>query len=401
MIVIVGLLANGLVIVPIVQATPAGAIAITGCSLEKAIVAANQGSTAGTGCTFAGTGPQYTFTLTGDLSFSTELPAITSKLHIGAARYGYVIDQAASSAQFVLKVGSAGNLTLSAIRVTNTGGSADGVVVDEGGTFTLTNSTIDNIGNSGNGNSGIISLGMVVVNNSTISNSDSGLSIDGGSAILINSTVAGNLYYGVYIAEGASLIMSASTLANNDGLGLAVDGSVVIDSSVIAQDSACLVAQPEQLTSHGYNIESPGETCYLGVSSDRMGVPATGTGGLNLETTLAPNGPQSRPYTLALLAGSVAIDAIPTTSGLCSSDGGSMDERGNVRAGQVTAGDHRGGLACDAGAYEFDSTVMLAAVTVENLRITTAAAGPAPIFIGLALAAIGGVWVALRRVLQG
>jgi hypothetical protein len=393
LILILGLLVKGLIAGPVAQAAPVESISITGCTLDQAITAANQGSTTGTNCILSGTGLPYVFMLTGNVSVSAELPPVTSRLIIRADNYGYVIDQTATEAQFLINVGSAGNLTLNTLRLTNTGGNSDGVVVDEGGTLTVVNSTLDNIGAFG-----ILSLGTVAVKHSTISNSSLGLWVLRGSAAVINSTVAGNLIDGIYIDEGASLSISDSTLVNNGGSGLDVDGSVVIDSTIVAENASsdCL-ARLGQITSHGYNIESPGDTCDFNATGDLVSVPATGTGGLNLDPNLAQNDPRPRPSTRALLSGSVAIDAIPTTSGVCPPNGGSIDERGHARAGQANVGDHRGGLACDVGAYEFDSTETLSAVTLKSVTGKTAAAWPVPVIIGPALAAVVGVWFALRR----
>lgn len=392
-ILILGLLVKELIAAPIAYAAPTGSIVITGCVLEKAIIAANQGATTGTGCTFSGTGSRYVFKLTGNVSLTTDLPTITSNLIIRADNYSYTIDQTGPTARFVLRVGSAGKLTLSAIKLTNTGGDSDGVMIDAGGTFTMMNSTIDSVAAFG-----IFNLGTVVITNSTISNSGLGLWVLSGSATMNNSTVSGNLSDGIYVDEGASLTVSDSTLVSNGGSGLDVDGNVVVDSTIIAQNSSfgCLV-RIGQITSHGYNIESPGNSCNLGGTGDRMRVPATGVGGLNLDPNLAQNSSQPRPYTRALLAGSAAIDVIPTTSGLCPPNGGSMDERGNVRAGQVVAGDQRGGPACDVGAYEFDSVATYSAVTLTNLQAKLIAAWPVPGLIGAVMAAVGGLWFVLRR----
>jgi hypothetical protein len=184
-----------------------------------------------------------------------------------------------------------------------------------------------------------------------------------------------------------------------------VAGTVVVDSTVVAQNASfgCLMREAGQITSHGYNIESPGNTCNFGATGDRANIPAIGAGGLNLDPNLAANGPQPYPYTRALLPGSVAINAIPTTSGLCPPNGGSMDERGNVRAGQINAGDHRGGLACDVGAYEFDSTETVSAITTKNLQGETTTARSASglvavaLTIAVALIITGSIWIALRR----
>jgi len=385
------LLVNGLITAPIAQAAPAGLTTIASCALDKAITAANQGSTAGTGCTFSGTGQPYVFILSANLSLSTELPAITSKLIITTDGNNVVIDQTSADASFVFNVGQTGNLTLKAIRVTNTGGNSDGIDVDTGGLFAMVDSTLDSL------IFGISSSGTVTVNNSTISNSALGFWIAGGSATMVNSTVVGNLGDGIYIDQGANLTISDSTLANNGGSGLDVDGAVVVVSTIIAQNTSfgCLV-RIGQITSHGYNIESPGNTCNLGATGDRARIPPLGTGGLNLDPILAQNGPQPRPHTRALLSGSVAIDAIPTTSGLCPPNGVSVDERGNVRAGQVRAGDQRGGLACDVGAYEFDSTEILSATTLRDFgaQAQPSATGLWPATLLLALS---GTWLVARH----
>lgn len=379
---ILGLLVAGLVTAPTVHAAPAGAITITGCALDKAITAANQGSTIGTGCIFSGAGAPYLFTLTGDLALVTNLPTVTSNIVVKTNGATYLIEQRNTDAEFVFRVGPAGNLTLSKIHVTGPGGNADGIEVDAGGALTLADSVLDNL------IFGVVVTGTASIRNTTIAHTGLGVWARSGSTEIINSTISNNQGIGLYIDAAASLTLSFSTVAYNGGPGLDIVGRVVVDTSLFDQNSVNCQVRGGQLTSTGYNLEAIGDTCHFSAIGDLVGVPAIGVGGVNLD-------PELRPYTHALLIDSVAIDRVQVGTYGCVA-GGSADGRGHVRAGQRVVGDQRGGLACDVGAYEFDSTQTLSAVTVTRLQAESTTVWAMPGLLAAACVTIGG-WVALRR----
>jgi hypothetical protein len=88
------------------------------------------------------------------------------------------------------------------------------------------------------------------------------------------------------------------------------------------------------LVSHGYNIESPGDTCGFDQETDQVEVTAEQ---LNLGPLQDNGGPTG---THALGAGSVAIDQIPEAD--CEVD---TDQRGEPRPAGTES-------KCDVGAFE-------------------------------------------------
>jgi hypothetical protein len=88
------------------------------------------------------------------------------------------------------------------------------------------------------------------------------------------------------------------------------------------------------VTSDGYNIESPGNTCGFDHGTDLVNITE---GQLDLGELVDNGGPT---MTHALGAGSVAIDVIPAVD--C---GVTEDQRGQPRP-------ETGGTMCDVGAFE-------------------------------------------------
>jgi hypothetical protein len=214
-----------------------------------------------------------------------------------------------------------GSLTLTDSAVSGNRGS--GIFNVSGGTLTLTNSTVS--GNTAiQKGGGIYNLrgGMLTLVNSTVSGNSAAAggggicncgSLDpaGGTVTLVNSTVSGN-----------------SGGAGEDGI-LSEDGTVTVTNSLV--DDAC----GGVITSNGYNIESPGDTC--GFDPDGTDLVDVTEEQLNLGELAGNGGPT---MTHALLPGSVAIDRIP--EGDCAVD---ADQRHVSRPR---------GDGCDVGAVEVD-----------------------------------------------
>ena len=191
------------------------------------------------------------------------------------------------------------------------------------GPVTATNSTF--IGNhagggggSANGFGGAIN-GPVTAANTTIADNlaggDGAYGFGGGidgTTTLAYSTVAGN---------------SAQVTAGG-GRGGGVSGALTSTASIVADNTSAVGTNCDTAaTSHGYNIEN-GTSCGF-----------TGTGDLNADPKLAPTADNGGPGpTRRLLAGSPAIDHVPTSAGCPTTD-----ERGVHRPQ---------GPACDTGAYE-------------------------------------------------
>ncbi|MBW2190542.1 MAG: hypothetical protein JRG93_13305 [Deltaproteobacteria bacterium] len=92
------------------------------------------------------------------------------------------------------------------------------------------------------------------------------------------------------------LVMTNSTVSGNTGGGISLGGECLLSDGCDFSSS---------VTSNGYNIESPGDTCGFDQGTDLVNITA---GQLDLEP-LADNGGST--MTHALGAGSVAIDRIP------------------------------------------------------------------------------------------
>jgi hypothetical protein len=213
---------------------------------------------------------------------------------------------------------------------------------------------------------GILNQGTLMVTNSNVSGNvadGNGGGIDNhGVLTLKDSTVSGNSGGsggGIYVGHSGTLTVTNSTLSGNTtqscGGGIDVDGRVTVTSTTISgnasndcggglfnQGSLTLASTivsgntandcDGEVTSNGYNLESPGDTCGFGGEGDQASVPADQ---LRLGP-LADNGGLT--MTHALEPGSVAIDQIP--DGACEVG---ADQRGEPRP---TGG------GCDVGSFE-------------------------------------------------
>ncbi|MBW2380638.1 MAG: right-handed parallel beta-helix repeat-containing protein [Deltaproteobacteria bacterium] len=258
-----------------------------------------------------------------------------------------------------------GTLTLANSTVagnTAKGGSGGGIANEGLGVLTLTNCTIrenraeavedDEFGPFWGVGGGISSGGVLTLVNSTVSGNTAveggGIAqTDAGSMTLTNTTVSGNTAAGCEgIREepcgvggggiwnnGPAIIANTTVSGNTGAFADAVynEGGLTLMSTLI--DGEC--DGPADITSDGYNVESPGDTCgFEPGGTDQVSVTAEQ---LNLGP-LADNGGPT--MTHALGDGSVAVDQIPADS--CEVD---EDQRGVTRPQ---------GDACDVGAVEME-----------------------------------------------
>jgi hypothetical protein len=244
---------------------------------------------------------------------------------------------------------NSGELTL--INSTVSGNSAaSGGGIANAGTLTLMNSVVS--GNSGdrptfNGGGGIINGGTLTLINTEVSANSGyvggGVS-NGGMMTLIQSTVSANEGGGI-LNFGTMAITNCTVSGNSgsSGRGIFVDGyeESTISGSIV--DGDCRFVPPATLTSLGYNIESPGDTCGFDQATDQANVSADD---LKLGE-LADNGGPT--MTHALGGDSVAIDAIPAED--CVDVDGvplTTDQRGQQRPVAIVGAEPR----CDLGAFE-------------------------------------------------
>jgi Ricin-type beta-trefoil lectin domain len=194
-----------------------------------------------------------------------------------------------------------------------------GAIVSVVGTLTVTGSTFT--GNTGPGGGAIDNDATVHVSNSTFTGNTAGSNGGGaignfGTATITQSTLSGNSSaFGANLhnlTTGAPMTVTQSIVADGGGGGTNCSGSPAIVDG-------------------GYNIDT-GTSCGFSAANHSQNNTNPQLG------ALASNGGPTQ--TMALPAGSPAVNAIPATVAGCS---GSTDQRGVSRPQ---------GPACDIGAYE-------------------------------------------------
>lgn len=226
----------------------------------------------------------------------------------------------------------------------NSAGQAGGAIDVLGSTARVINSTLS--GNAAQSGAGMVARAYVYCYDTCATPVPADVQVT-------NSTLSSNLATGKgggVLVEGAALVtLTSITLSGNSagqGAGLSMDekSSVAVQSSILAlqQGGDCDVVGA--LTSNGHNIES-GASCHFTGPGDQHNV--TGDH-LKLGPLKDNGGPTD---TMALAAGSIAIDRIPAAVGGCA-PGLSEDQRGYARSN----GPGSGGAACDVGAFEYDSS---------------------------------------------
>jgi hypothetical protein len=242
-------------------------------------------------------------------------------------------------------IDNSGTLTLTNTTVSgNTARSEGGGIANLSGTLTLTNSVVSgNIALEGNGGGITNILGSVMLTNSTVSGNTGawagGINNYTGPLNLTNSTVSGNttLSKGGGIANNTGTVtLTNSTVSGNTADeaagGIFNLGPLTLTNSLVDGDCELGIGPSASISSDGYTIESPGDTCGFDQPTDQVNVSAD-------DLKLGPLADNGRPTeTHALGAGSVAIDHIPAVD--C---GVTTDQRGEPRPG---------GMMCDVGAFE-------------------------------------------------
>ncbi|MGD9762702.1 MAG: choice-of-anchor Q domain-containing protein [Candidatus Binatia bacterium] len=251
---------------------------------------------------------------------------------------------------------------------TNNGaGSVGGAITSRSGVVFVMNSTFS-MNVSGDGGGGAIHIaggGSLTVNSSTFAANNSrgtgGAVETNGSATITNSTFSGNIAMGsggaLSARNGANVQINASTFAGNSAtqfpggaLFVHSGGNISIKSSILARATDvftpnCATSPSGPIVNATYNI-STDASCGFGTSTGAGGQ----TIGDNVNPMLDPEGLQDNggpTETIALLAGSPAIGAIP--DGACTDQHGNdilFDQRGEPRPDEAP---------CSIGAYEFNT----------------------------------------------
>jgi hypothetical protein len=168
----------------------------------------------------------------------------------------------------------------------------------------------------------------------------------------LNSTVSGNTddfapgsCDGSSVSNHGTLSITSSTVSE-DTVQLSViwnEGTLSVTSSII--DGDCM----GDITSDGYNIESPGDTCGFDQPTDQADVTE---GELNLGPLADNGGPTMTHALLTEPTGSVAIDRIPAEECL-DAEGQPLltDQRGEKRPMAIVGAEPM----CDVGAFEVEA----------------------------------------------
>jgi CSLREA domain-containing protein len=374
------------------------------CSLREAINNANSPGldTTGGDCV-VGTGiDTINFTVSGTITLTGGLPAVQNTLTVDGIGQSITVDGAHSFGVFVVNSGATFNLNNMTVAH---GSSHDAGGLDNNGTSSVNSASFT--GNSGFWGGAIDSeVGALNVTKSTFSANGAvggggitcGIRTGGGSVAVVNSTFSqnGGSDAGAILLAGCSVTVSGSTFFGNGGYGGAIfengtgaltvanstflgngadcgtvcttGGSITILNSTFSGNGnggavanfhfnpgTSLTVSNSVLSTNtggncigpigngGYNISDDG-SCGFGTSTGANGQTLGDNVNPQLGSAVLQNngGPTE---TIALQAGSPAIDAIPITH-QCPT----TDQRGVARQ-------DNGESACDVGAYEFVDAV--------------------------------------------
>ena len=332
--------------------------------------------TATTGCTASGTGACKTIQegVTAAESYSStdvtvmvaagtydenvtiDVPSGGTLTILGAGAPVTTADGGGAGPVFTVSLGTAAidDLTITDGYGAGGPGEANGGGVDNtGGTVTLTGDTLSN--DTAIDWGGGVSTGVgttVTLTDDTLAGDSAygggGIYNDGGNATLTNDTLssdwAATFGGGVYNYNYGNATLTDDTLSNDvapESGGVGGGGGVYNDGNAPTISNSVLDGAPCEgnITDGGYNVESD-DTCGFG-STD-----VVDSSSINLATSLAANG-SSGPETLAIGTDSSAYAEVPTAN--CTV---TTDERGVPRPGLPGPG-----ASCDAGAFEYTSSI--------------------------------------------
>ncbi len=295
------------------------------------------------------TGDTIAFTCSGTITVPATI-VVSNTLTFDAS--GHSVALSGGGSVGVFNVAGTGNLTLKSLTVEHGYSTPGGGAVFNNAKLSVISSTFSS--NSSGAGGAILNYnsGTATITNSTFSSNASGgnggaIYNVSGTMSIADSTFSGNSAsgFGGAIFNQASLDVTSSTFAGNSAPGNppapAPGGGafynmyyLTITNSIVAESSAGGNCSSEGvITDGGYNLED-GTSC--GFSSAHHSLSSTNP----LLGSLANNGGPTQ--TMALLAGSPALDVIPTSAG-CGTSALAADQRGIARPQ---------GSGCDIGAYE-------------------------------------------------
>ncbi len=359
------------------------------CSLREAINNANAGTDTSGGDCAPGSPSGSTIdlsSLNGTITLVSAFSLITANVTIiGPGSSKLMIDANGNFDVFNVRT-----VTAAISGVTLTGGGVFGGIVN-GGILTVQNTTISG-NHTTNDGGGIENFGTLSLNNSTVSGNTgfpAGGGIDNDGALSVtNSTISGNggvLFGGGIENTFGTLSITNSTVsgntATNEGGGIGNDtGNLTIQNATITGNSAgsgggILTNRPISLSNKIVADQAAGANCGgfpvindLGYNLDdgtSCGFTSANHSQSNTNPLLDPAGLKDNggpTQTIALLAGSPAIDAIPPGINGCGTTITS-DQRGVSRPQ---------GPGCDIGAFERVQDTTPPVITVPGPITTNA-----------------------------
>jgi hypothetical protein len=365
------------------------AVACSSVALVTAITTANAAS-GGTldlasGCTYTYSAANNTTDLPG-----TATPVITTNITINGN--GATVTRSSGSPAFRLfDVSTTGTFTLNNTTVSNGSALGNGGGIADFGALTLSADTIT--GNTGSGVNQIFgSAGLTATNTVFSNNTQHGLfnqgagfdtlvgitannnSFDGvlsNGAVSISGAAIGGNHWGVQTVNASSaanaITVTNSTLTDNSNVQILSEGAATVTGTTIAGTTAIgvfglgtTVVTDSILASNG------GASCGVPVTDGGNNVvfpasdvscPTTFIHGDPKLDILRDNGGPTQ--TMALLGGSAAAFLITAGATGCTAPG--TDQRGVPRL--------QNGQACDAGAFELDSTSTAVVPSATSLTV--------------------------------
>ena len=236
-----------------------------------------------------------------------------------------------------------------------------GGAVDNLGTATLTDDTVSGMSGEEGGVLYNNTTGTATLTDDTFSadSADYGGAVDNlGTVSLTNDTLSGDsaTEYGGGIYNTSTATVFDDTFANDSatvgggGLLNYTLKSLTVTATILDSAPCTYISGYYPIVDGGYNVESD-DSCGFGGSTSKVDSTT-----IDLASTLAANGSKG-PDTVALGVGSSAIGVVPQAS--CTV---ATDERGMHRPGTFDK------TSCDAGAYEFQTTVPSAPQHVSAKR---------------------------------
>jgi CSLREA domain-containing protein len=296
--------------------------------------------------------------LTGTIQLSSALPDLNSNIDIQGPGANVLAVRRNAGGDYRILLINAATVAISGLTLTNGNTPGDGGAILNGGTLTLSNSTLS--GNHATYGGGISNQGTLTLSNSTLSGNSAGLSggaiLNGGMLTLSNSTLSGNhatfsgggLYNFTKGSNSATLTNATITANRADttapGGGIFTVGTLMLRNTIVAGNSHGTAGARDDIFgavgASAFNLVGDGTGLSGITNNDANGnqVGVTGSNPNPIDPRLGPLQDNGGPtFTHALLSDSPAIDR-----GLAPGLAPAADQRGVGRSG-----------AADVGAFEF------------------------------------------------